>query len=81
MTPSTLALRLDPLGRGRRSIQRQRVRLVRRGRQGVSRGPKWVFVFVHVGLGVLVEGLEVARAESAEAAGEDAGRRVEVGGF
>ena len=38
-------------------------------------------VFVHVGLGVLVEGLKVARAECAEAAGVDAGRRVEVGGF
>ena len=38
-------------------------------------------VFVHVGLGVLVEGLEVARAECAEAAGVDAGRRVKVGGF
>ena len=38
-------------------------------------------VFVDVGLGVLVEGLEVARAECAEAAGVDAGRRVEVGGF
>ena len=36
---------------------------------------------MHVGLGVLVEGLEVARAEGAEAAGVDAGRRVEVDGF
>ena len=79
--PSTLALHLDPLGRGRRSIQRQRVSLVRRGRQGVSGGPEWILVFVHVGLGVLVEGLEVARAEGAEAAGVDAGCRVEVGGF
>ena len=36
---------------------------------------------MHVSLGMLVERLEVARAEGAEAAGIDAGRRVEVGGF
>ena len=62
-------------------MQRQRISLVCRGGQGVSRGPEWILVFVHVGLGVLVEGLEVARAECAEAAGVDAGSRVEVGGF